>query len=116
MSDPNLVDFYRRVARIEKSRADGFGFEAEGTLGRSFFNKPARRRRGFLGPVLFLLICVFGLKGAIYHSVGAVSYDDRVARLQAGQGFDVLGGWLMQADPLTIFVAEQIGLGLQKLH
>jgi hypothetical protein len=116
MSDPNMVDFYGRVARIEKSRAKGLGFEAAGTLGRSHYHKPVKRHRSVLGPVLFLLICGFGLKGAIYHSVGAASYTDRVQRLQAGQGFDALGGWLMQADPVTLFVADQIKAGMARLR
>lgn len=116
MSDPNMVDFYGRVARIEKSRAKGFGFEAEGTLGRSHYTRPARRRRPFLGPVLFVLICGIGLKGAIYQSVGPASYDMRVEKLQAGQGFDALGGWLMQADPVTVMVADAIWAGLARLR
>lgn len=115
MSDPNLVDFYGRVARIEKSRAKGLGFEAAGTLGRSHYVQPVRRRRLWLGPVLFLMVCGFCLKGAIYHTVGAVAYQDRVTRLQAASGFDALGGWLMQADPVTLFVARQIAAAQQKL-
>lgn len=116
MSDPNLVDFHSRVARVQKSRAKGAGFEASGTLGRSQSVKPMRPRLSWLGPVLFLLICAFGLKGAIYHSVGAAAYEDRVQRLQTAQGFDALGGWLMQADPVTKFVAGQISAGLQELR
>ncbi len=38
MADPNLVDFYSNVARFEKMRAKGYGFDAAGTLGRSYFN------------------------------------------------------------------------------
>jgi hypothetical protein len=41
------------------------------------------------------------LKGAIHYKVGASTYDGRVEALLAGQGFDRLGGWLMQADPAT---------------
>ncbi len=108
MSDPNLVDFYGRVARIEKARKHGYGHEAAGTLGRSSYSQAPRRRRSLVGPVLFLMICVFGLKGAIYESIGAESYNDRVSRLMTGEGFDRVGGWLMQADPVTQMVAKQI--------
>ena len=41
MADPNLVDFYSNVARFEKKRAKGYGFDAAGTLGRSYFNPPS---------------------------------------------------------------------------
>lgn len=108
MADPNLVDFYGRIARLEKARAKGYAFEAPGTLGRSFYHQKPRKRRSVVMPLMFVAVCIFGLKGAIYHSVGAKSYDQRVAALQAGEGFDRLGGWLMQADPVTQMVSDQI--------
>ena len=115
MTDPNLTDFYGRVSRIQRARAKGYGFEAPGTLGRSYYYRPQAKRRSILGPVLFLLICAFLMKGAIYHNVGADSYKSRVAALMAGQGIDSVGGWLMQADPVTLYVADKIALGLAKL-
>ena len=115
MSDPNLSDFYGRVARIQKARAKGYGFEAPGTLGRSFYAHPKDKRRSILGPVLFLLICAFLLKGAIYHSVGAESYDQRVASLRAGEGIEAVGGWLMQSEPATVFVSGKITVVLAQM-
>lgn len=115
MTDPNMTDFYGRVARIQKARAKGYGFEAPGALGRSYYIRPASRRRSFVMPVLFLLICGFLLKGIIYHSVGAESYDDRVTVLMAGKGVEPVGGWLMQAEPVTLFVSAQITKGLALL-
>lgn len=108
MSDPNLTDFYGRVARIQKARAKGYGFEAPGTLGRSSYHQPGGRRRSIIAPVIFLLICAFLLKGIIYHNIGASSYNERVAALQAGEGIESFGGWLMQAEPATIFVSDKI--------
>ncbi len=114
MSDPNLIDFYGRLARIEQARKLGYAHEAAGTLGLSSQRRPARRRRFFLGPILFLILCVFGLKGAIYQSIGAASYDARVESLMGGEGFDRVGGWLMQSDPVTRFVADKIALAKQR--
>lgn len=108
MYDENLVDFYDRVARFEKAHAKGFGHEAEGTLGRSSHARPKRRRRSVVLPLIFTLFCAVGLKGAILYSVGAADYTSRVERLNAGEGFDRLGGWLMQVDPVTQFVADRI--------
>ena len=108
MTDPNLTDFYGRVARIQKARAKGYGFEAAGTLGRSFYYRPQARRRSILGPVLFLIISAFLLKGVIYYGVGSQTYHDRVVSLMAGQGIERAGGWLMQADPVTMFVADKV--------
>ena len=114
MADPNLVDFYSRVARFERARSKGYGFDAQGTLGRSHFARQPRKRRGILGPLLLVAVCGIGLKGAILHSVGYESYTMRVERLQAGEGFDRMGGWLMQADPVTLYVADKIADGLAR--
>ena len=115
MTDLNLTDFYGRVARIQKARAKGYGFEAPGARGRSAYNQPKARRRAILGPVVFLLVCALLLKGAILHSVGAASYDARVASLQAGDGIERIGGWLMQSEPVTVFMSGAITAGLAKL-
>lgn len=108
MTDPNLKDFYTRLARIEHMHARGYGFEAAGTLGRM----PRGRARSRIMPVaravLFLLIGVIGLKGVIHYKVGPDLYNDRVARLEAGEGFDRLGGVLMRPDPATLWVADKL--------
>ena len=116
MADPNLVDFYTRVARFEKARAAGYGFDAAGTLGRSAFQKTERRRRSLLPILALVLAAGFGLKAMIYHSVGAAAYNSRVQGLAEGEGFDRLGGWLMQADPVTIYLAGRIGAGVVYLN
>lgn len=115
MADPNMTDFYGRVARIQKARAKGYGFEATGTLGRSYYTKPSTRKRSVLGPIVFLAVCGFLLKGVMYQQIGAETYKIRVADLRAGEGVDRVGGWLMQADPVTIYVAGKVELVLQKL-
>jgi hypothetical protein len=116
MTDPNLKDFYGRVARIQKARAKGYGFEAAGTLGRSYYTRPAAPRRTILAPILFLVLCTVLLKGVIYQSIGPDSYNARVATLMAGDGIERAGGWLMQSEPLTIYVAEKITLVLAQLR
>ncbi|MBE2275320.1 MAG: hypothetical protein IAE87_03380 [Rhodobacteraceae bacterium] len=104
-ADPNLRDFHKRLRRIEKARARGFGFEAPGTLGRS-----ARwGRRNPLKTLLVRLIVLVGLafltKGALYFHVGAETYDARVAGLAAGTGFDPMAAQVMAADPVTKTIA-----------
>jgi hypothetical protein len=115
MTDPNLTDFYGRVSRIQKARAKGYGFEAAGTLGRSYYYRPTARRRSVIGPILFLVVCSLLLKGAIYHSVGASSYDDRVAQLMQGDGIERVGGWFMQVEPATLYVSDKITAVLAKM-
>lgn len=112
MADQNLSEFYARVARVEKARAKGYGFEAEGTLGRSFYNRRRSRRPALFGPLMIVLACGIGLKAAMYYQVGEKAYQDRVHRLMESDGFERLGGYLMQADPVTRYLSDRIALAL----
>ncbi|WP_103332876.1 hypothetical protein [Pseudotabrizicola formosa] len=117
MTDPGIAEFKTRIARIHKAHANGHGFEAEGTLGRSFYTRSHpryRRRRRLQVPVLrplLIAVCVGTLmKAGLLYQLGSVAYGERVADLMAGQAVDRLGGWVMQADPVTVAVARQIAL------
>lgn len=117
MADPNMVDFYKRAARLERDRARGRGFEAPGALGRSYYYRPAPARRSVLWPALFLVAAGFLLKGGILYATGMDTYQARVADLQAAPGVvEQAGGWLMQADPLTVWVSDKIAEGVTRLR
>ena len=117
MTDQNLDDFYDSVRRYHSQRSKGYAHEATGALGRSFYYGPqkSRRRRSFLMPVLFALTAAFLLKATIFYSVGPANYQDRLSRLEAGEGFDKFGAWLMQSEPVTEFLAKKIGQGVHAL-
>ncbi len=104
-ADPNLNDFYGRVARIEKAHKKGYGFEARGTLGRSSSYKRDKASWRLVKPLVLVMAMGLGLKGVIHYYVGAELYDERVATLLAGEGFDPVGGTLMQADPVTLAIS-----------
>jgi hypothetical protein len=106
--DPNLNDFYSRVARIEKSHAKGYGFEAAGTVGRKAASRGGSRLLKLAKPVLLVLALGVGIKGVIHYFVGAQTYENRVSALAAGDGFDPVGAWLMHADPVTLMVSSQL--------
>lgn len=111
MSDPGFAEFYSRIDKIEKARAKGYGFEAEGTLGRSFYQRRDRRFRfriPLLRQTLALLICATFVKAMFLQQLGSESYQARVDKLMAAEGIDRLGGWLMQADPVTRALAYRI--------
>lgn len=114
MSD-SFADFNSRIARIEDAHAKGHGFEASGALGRSFYTRSdlryrRRHRLPVLRPILLALVLGTLAKGFLLHHLGSEDYNARVASLMAAQGFDRLGGWLMQADPATTALAHQIAL------
>ncbi|MFN3578785.1 MAG: hypothetical protein ACK4TJ_17680 [Tabrizicola sp.] len=106
--DPNLNDFYSRVARIEKAHAKGYGFEAAGTVGRKASTRGGSRVLKLAKPVLLVLAMGVGIKGVIHYFVGAQTYENRVSALAAGDGFDPVGAWLMHADPVTLMVSAQL--------
>ena len=109
MANADLNEFYGRVGRIEKARALGYGFEAEATLGRPYYRRPRKKQRSILLPLLFCGLCAVGLKGTLHHQVGASTYESRVTKMIEGDGFTRLGGYLMKADPATLFVSRQLG-------
>ena len=115
MFDPNIKDFYDRVGRLKQAHAEGYGFEAAGVLGRSAYRRPQRKSRlKYVFPLMFVAMASFGLKGAIHYFVGAQTYENRVAELQKGEGFDKLGAALMSPDKVTLWVSETLRRSLQK--
>lgn len=107
MHDPNLRDFQQRIGRIQHVHANGGGFEAAGTLGMSYYNalRAPKRRTGWLLPAALVAMTVVGIKAGVLATVGAQSYDDRIAVLQTGDAADRVGAYVLQADPLTKFLA-----------
>lgn len=108
-TDPNLKNFHSRIRRIEKAHAKGYGFEARGTLGRS----AQMRRKGSagrtVGRLAALLAVAFALKGALHFKVGDEVYQDRVAGMATGTGFDPLAAQVMAADPVTRAISAFLG-------
>jgi hypothetical protein len=110
VSEPSIAEFNSRIERIQKARGHGLGFEAPGTLGRSFYThgNPRKRRLPLLRPLIVTLLLGTMLKALFLFQLGPESYEARVAVLMQGTGLDPIGGWLMQADPMTVTVARQI--------
>jgi hypothetical protein len=108
MQDPNMNDFYNRVARIQRDHSRGFGMEAQGTLGRSAYRLTSKRRIPILAPLILVLMCGVGMKAMLHARIGDGIYQERLAELNAGAGFDRLGAVLMVADPVTLAVSAKL--------
>lgn len=107
--DPNMQDFYKRIGRIDEIRRSGGGFEAQGTLGRAYFqNDRARPRFVWLRALLPVLLAVIVVKAAVLSRVGEATYDERVATLAVGDTADQVGAMLLQSDPATVWLAGKI--------
>jgi len=105
MADPNLANFNGRVRRIHDAYQRGARFETAGSKGRARRPRVRRRWLPLLRPLLIVLVAVFGLKSMIYNHLGASAYQTRVAEMRASPGFEHYGALLMQADPVTLYLA-----------
>jgi hypothetical protein len=108
MKDPNMDEFYDRVAKIQRDHSKGYGMEAAGTLGRSSTRRRPSWRVPIIAPLLVILACGFALKATLHARIGEDLYNQRVATLEAGQAIDQIGAVLMRADPVTTALSAQI--------
>lgn len=114
MVDRNMQNFYGRLGRIERIREAGGGFEADGTLGMSYYRARRRpaRRGGFLGPVVLVLMTVVAIKAAVLATIGPERYEERLASLRDGSAVERTGAWVLEVDPLTVTIADKVRAAL----
>ncbi|SFJ71528.1 hypothetical protein [Celeribacter neptunius] len=68
------------------------------------------RRRGMRRPLHLVIVALVGVllfKAMLFASIGAGTYNARVATLSEGTAIERAGGWLMHADGLTVWLATQ---------
>lgn len=110
--DRHQKEFDTRLKRIgRKHRQLAGGYVAR--VGDDGLIVPRPRRRRVRVPFAGIALAALGiiaLKGVFYAQLGPESYDARVASLAAGSQVERMGAWVMQADPLTLWVSEQVGL------
>lgn len=104
---PQMKVFYARLRRIARIHRRGGGFEAEGTLGQSYYTRLARKNaRPVLRPILYMVGFSITAKAALLASHGPEDYANRVVALQAGSPVERAGAILMGADPETEALAR----------
>lgn len=110
MSDRGRATFAHRLERIDSIHAAGGAFEADGALGRRYFDahRPKPRRSLPLRALALLLIGMLLFKGALLAQMGAETYDRRITDLQTGTTLERVGGWVMQADAPSRWIATQL--------
>lgn len=109
MAKEQFDRFYARAAKLERARGLGYGFEAVGTLGRSHYVRPHRRRLNFIAPAVVIACCFFGVKATMHADLGHEGYDLRVERMIGSGGLEHIGGLMMQADPVTVWLSDRMG-------
>lgn len=63
--------------------------------------------------LVLIIGAAIGFKSFIYASLGETSYAERVTALAEGSALEKVGGWVMQADVVTVAFGQLLnGLGI----
>ncbi|MEM6638149.1 MAG: hypothetical protein AAF667_19950 [Pseudomonadota bacterium] len=110
MPDPNMENFGKRLRRIDRKHKHlSRGFVTVVNSDGLLVAQPRRTPVRFPWKlVAVLLIALFAFKGLIYANHGADNYALRVSALKIGTPVEQIGGWVMQPDPLTIWIAGKL--------
>ena len=96
------------LARKHKALSRGYvtHMRADGLI----VARPRRQASRLPRKAVFLFLLAFlCFKAFLVASLGPQTYDDRLGRLQAGTIIEEGGAFVMQADPVTLYLAKQIG-------
>jgi len=110
MAKTDMNEFEKRLSRIDKIHEAGGAFEANGSLGRSYFDstRPKSRRALPLRGLALLVAGILLVKGMMLAQIGAEEYAKRVANLADGNMVEQVGAWVLHADPATRYIASVI--------
>ncbi|MBE1282037.1 MAG: hypothetical protein GJ676_01880 [Rhodobacteraceae bacterium] len=105
------LQFNNRLRRLErKHTAMSNGYTARMRDDGLIVMTPARRKSGVSGrSVILFVLAFFVFKGFLIANIGLAGYEERVDKLKAGNAIEQGGAWVMQAEPLSEWIATQIG-------
>ncbi|MGB3146192.1 MAG: hypothetical protein WBA91_00380 [Paracoccaceae bacterium] len=110
MKDPNHDNFAVRLDRIDYIHSHGGGFEAAGTLGKSFFSTRRRShwKARFVAMLILFAVTLLFMKAGMNVALGAVAYEEKIEALSNGDQVDRAGAWLLQVDPISEMMARKM--------
>lgn len=113
MADANYARFNQRIDAIESRHTrQSSGFVR--LIDRNGILTPVqkvRMRRGLpVRGIVLSLLAFLAFKGGLLAYLGAITYVDRVAKLEAGNIVEQMGAWAMRTDPVTLWIAQQINM------
>jgi len=105
------LHFDERLRRLErKHRAMSRGYTTHMQSDGLIVAKPKRARVRISGRSILLFSLAFiAFKGFLIANLGSLAYEERLARLENGTLVERGGAFVMQIDPISQLVAEQIG-------
>jgi len=112
MADAKQVEFGERLNRIDKShRQLARGYVTTVNHDGLIIARPHRRSSRLPLRGLFLSLAVLlAFKGFVYAQIGEAAYQDRVQLLANGTIVEQIGAYAMYADPVTLWIAQQIAI------
>jgi hypothetical protein len=97
----------KRIDRRHRKLADGFATNM--THDGLIIPVPRRRRlRVPFAGIAMLAVGLIVVKGMAYSLLGSSVYEARIASLAEGAQIERVGAWVMQADPLTVWVSDRV--------
>lgn len=110
MSAYQFDEFERRMRRINRRHSKlSHGYVTSINDDGLVVAKPKARGRGAtLRGVLLMVAVIMVFKGFLYAQLGPFAYQDRVDRLAEGNIVEQAGAWVMTAEPVTLWLAENI--------
>ncbi|CUH43187.1 hypothetical protein [Ruegeria atlantica] len=104
------LEFDQRVNRLSKKHAKlSRGYRATMRKDGLVVMKPQRVKSAL--PLKVLMMCLLGLfafKTLLLTSLGPSGYQYRVDALNEGTSVEQAGAWVMQIDPVSLMLSEQL--------
>ena len=106
----NQRQFEDRLKSLEnKHRAMSRGYVTQMQSDGLIVARPKRKLMRLSGKTLIIFVLGFFLfKGFLLANLGAPTYGERLGYLQNGTAVERAGAVVMQADPVTRFVADKM--------
>lgn len=110
MSVDGFANFDARLKKIDRTRSRMVGgYSAQVTKQGLIVFRPKRRRTGFsVRGLAFLILGFFLFKGVVLAHLGQTVFDQRVAALNTGTVVEQAGAFVMQSDPVSVQIANQL--------
>lgn len=110
MSASQFDEFERRMRRISRRHSKmSQGFVTAVTEDGLVVARPKRQRRNaLLRGLIVILLIVIPFKGFLHARLGPEAYEARIEALSSGTVFEQAGAYAMTADPLTVWISDQL--------
>jgi hypothetical protein len=112
MSQIQEQEFDRRIRRLMRKH-DKLSHGVVHRVGPDGLITAHPRRRLPLPPLRTILMIVavgFLFKAYLLFALGTATYDERLAKLEAGNAFEQIGAVVMTPDPASVWIAAQMSL------